>query len=263
MVTTDGLEPAELDDLAGRLGVVDLDRGLLARALVHRSWAFEHDTDSNERLEFLGDAVLGLVAADEIFHLCPGEPEGRLASLRAAVVSQPTLAAIARRLGLGHFLQLGIGEAGSGGAHKDSLLSDTLEAVLGAVHLDLGFTTAYDLAQRLLAASLADLLARATTLDAKTALQEHTEAEFGMPPRYETTRSGPDHEPTFAARVWVGDDVVGQGEGPTKKAAERAAAAAALVDLAPDLLTGPVPAAPVGLAGSRGRGRTPSTDDSH
>lgn len=260
VASQDDTDATALDDLAGRLDVGALDRGVLARALVHRSWAFEHDADSNERLEFLGDAVLGLAAADEIFHLCPGEPEGRLASLRAIVVSQPTLAQVARELELGDFLQLGVGEANSGGADKDSLLSDAVEAVLGAVYIDLGFTIAYELAQRLLAAPLADLLARTTTLDAKTALQEHTEATVAMPPSYETTRSGPDHAPVFHARALLADEVVGEGSGGTKKAAERAAAVAALDDLAPDLVTGPVAAPPVGLAGSRGRGRGPTVD---
>lgn len=249
------LTTAQLDDLAGRLGIPSIDRDLLGRAMVHRSWAYEHRATSNERLEFLGDAVLGLVAADELLHLCPGEPEGRLASLRAVLVSQPTLAGIARSLDLGSFLQLGVGETTSGGADKDSLLSDAVEAVLGAVHLDQGFEVAYEVAQRFLAAPIADLLARGTAMDAKTVLQEHTEAELGLPPVYNSTRTGPDHEPTFTASVAVAGEVVGTGSGPTKKAAERAAAVAALTALAPDELATAVPAPPVALAGTRGRGR--------
>ena len=254
-MTAHDLTADQLDDLAGRLGVPAVDRDLLARAMVHRSWAYEHGATSNERLEFLGDAVLGLVAADELLHLCPGEPEGRLASLRAAVVSQVTLAGIARSLGLGDFLQLGVGESTSGGADKDSLLSDALEAVLGAVHLDLGFEAAYDAAQRLLAAPLAELLARGTAMDAKTILQEHTEATMGVPPAYASTRTGPDHEPVFTATVRVADEVMGVGTGATKKAAERAAAIEALAVLAPEHLATPAPAAPVGRVGTRGRGR--------
>lgn len=253
-MTMAGQEGGGLDDLAGRLGVADLDRALLDRALVHRSWAFEHDTVSNERLEFLGDAVLGLVAADELFHLCPGEPEGRLASLRAAVVSRAMLADVARDLGLGAFLHLGVGEANQGGADKESLLADAVEAILGAIHLDLGFTAAYDAAQRLLAEPLADLLARRTAMDPKTVLQEHCEVAFGGPPHYASQRAGPAHAPTFDAEVTAGDQVVGTGTGGTKKAAERAAARAALAHLAPDLLGDPAPAAPVGLAGTRGLG---------
>lgn len=246
----------QVQDLAVMLGVPTIDRELLERALVHRSWAFEHDGVANERLEFLGDAVLGLVAADEIFHLCPGEPEGRLASLRAAAVSQPTLAGIARSLGLGGFIRLGVGEARSGGADKDSLLSDALEAILAAIHVDLGFTVAYDVAQRLLAEPLADLLARQSPLDAKTVLQEFTEADAGVGPEYRTSHCGPDHQPVFSAEVCVGDVVAGSGEGATKKAAERAAATAALKMLAPGQLSSPVPAPPVELAGTRGQGRS-------
>lgn len=243
------------DALQERLGHRFADPSLLETALTHASYAHENGVDHNERLEFLGDAVLGLVAADELLHLCPGEPEGRLASLRAVLVSQPTLAGIARSLDLGSFLQLGVGETTSGGADKDSLLSDAVEAVLGAVHLDQGFEAAYEVAQRLLAAPIADLLARGTAMDAKTVLQEHTEAELGLPPVYSATRTGPDHEPTFTATVAVAGEVVGTGSGPTKKAAERAAAVEALTDLAPDELATPVPAPPVALAGTRGRGR--------
>lgn len=253
-MTMVGEDGGGLDDLAGRLGVTDLDRALLDRALVHRSWAFEHGRVSNERLEFLGDAVLGLVVADELFHLCPGEPEGRLASLRAAAVSRATLARVARDLGLGQFLRLGVGETNQGGSDKDSLLADAVEAVLGAIHLDQGFTAAYDVAQRLLAEPLADLLARSTAMDPKTVLQEHCEVVFGGPPHYASERAGPAHAPTFQAQVAAGDEVVGTGSGGTKKAAERAAARAALAHLAPDLLDESAPAAPVGLAGTRGRG---------
>lgn len=253
-----GLEADDLDDLATRLGVVDLDRDLLADALVHRSWAHEHDITPNERLEFLGDAVLGVVAADELFHLCPDEPEGRLAPLRAAAVSQVSLASIARRVGVGPFLRLGVGEAGQGGADKDSLLADVVEALLGAIHLDLGFTAAYDVAQHLLAEPLADLLARATALDPKSALKEHAEATLGAPPDYATTRQGPDHAPTFHAEVIVDGRVVGAGSGATKKDAEQDAATVALTRLAPELLAGPTAAPPVGLAGTRGLGATSS-----
>lgn len=250
-------DDASMHDLAARLGVPTIDHQLLARALVHRSWAFEHGDVANERLEFLGDAVLGLVAADEIFHLCPGEPEGRLASLRAAVVSQPTLAGIARSLGLGGFLKLGVGETRSGGADKDSLLSDAVEAILAAIYVDLGFTIAYGVAQHLLAEPLADLLARHSALDAKTVLQEFTEADAGVAPVYRTSGAGPDHEPVFTAQVWVADVGVGAGAGATRKAAERAAATAALKVLAPERLPRPVPAPPVALAGSRGLGLAP------
>lgn len=243
-----------LDDLAGRLRVRFRDAGLLERAVVHRSWAFEHQVASNERLEFLGDAVLDVVVTDELFHLRPEHAEGRLAELRAAAVSEVSLAEVARSVGLGQFLLLGVGEADSGGADKASLLSDGLEAVIGAVYLDQGFETAYDLVQRLFAHRLAELLARTSVTDPKTALQEHTEATVGELPRYTTTGSGPDHQRTFAATVTVDGTVCGEGWGPTKKVAERGAADQALQALTGRSAVTTVAVPPVGLAGTRGRG---------
>jgi ribonuclease-3 len=232
------------------------DPGLLGLAVVHRSWAFEQQVNSNERLEFLGDAVLDVVVTDELFHLRPDHPEGRLAELRAAAVSERSLADVARSIELGEFLLLGVGEADSGGADKASLLADALEAVIGAVYLDQGFATAYDLVQRLFAARLAELLARASVTDPKTALQEHTEATIGDLPQYETAGSGPDHQRIFAATVVIDGVRRGEGTGPTKKAAERAAAIEALESLTGRQTTTTVAAPPVGLAGTRGRGAT-------
>ncbi len=242
------------DDQAGRLGVRLHDLALLERALVHRSWAFEQQVPSNERLEFLGDAVLDVVVTDELFHLRPDHTEGRLAELRAAAVSEGSLAGVARGLGLGEFLYLGVGESESGGADKASLLADALEAVIGAVYLDAGYAVAYDLVQRLFAPRLADLLARASVTDPKTALQEHTEATVGELPRYATTGSGPDHRRTFVATVEVAGHCHGRGSGPTKKAAERAAAIQALESLTGESTVATVAVPPVGLAGTRGAG---------
>nr|WP_274387793.1 ribonuclease III [Salsipaludibacter albus] len=232
------------------------DLGLLERAVVHRSWAFEQQVASNERLEFLGDAVLDVVVTDELFHLRPDNPEGRLAELRAAAVSEGSVADVARELGLGEFLHLGVGEADSGGADKPSLLCDALEAVIGAVYLDAGFEVAYELVQRLFAPRLAELLARTSVTDPKTALQEHAEATVGELPRYETVGSGPDHRRTFAATVRVDGIRCGEGSGPTKKAAERAAAIQALETLTGHSTSITVQVPPVGLAGTRGRGHT-------
>jgi ribonuclease-3 len=245
---------ADLDDLIGSLRIAFDDPDLLRRALVHRSWAFEHDDASNERLEFLGDAVLDVVVTDELFHLRPDQPEGRLAELRAAAVSESSLAAVARDIGLGEHLKLGVGEADSGGADKDSLLSDGLEAVLGAVYLDQGFVVAYDVTQRLFAGRLGELLAKRSVVDPKTALQEHLEATVHELPRYAVRGSGPDHERTFHATVRVADEVIGSGSGSTKKAAERAAALEAMRDLTDEPERDVALAAPVPLAGSRGLG---------
>jgi ribonuclease III len=137
--------------------------------------------------------VLGLVVTDEIFHAHPDEQEGRLAKVRSAAVKTESLAAIARELGLGRFVRLGRGEAASGGADKDSILADTLEAVIGAVYLDQGFAAAYDLVERLFGDRLVELAGRGAALDYKTSLQELTAARFDVLPRYEVTDEGPDH----------------------------------------------------------------------
>ncbi len=217
--------PRPAAQLAADLDVHLDDLGLLEQALTHRSWAFENGAvDPNERLEFLGDAVLALVVTDEIFHAHPAEQEGRLAKVRSAAVKTGSLADIARGIGLGGFVKLGRGEAASGGADKDSILADTLEAVLGAVYLDRGFATAYDLVQRLFAARLDELAGRGAALDYKTSLQELAAARYESLPRYVVEDTGPDHQKTFTAEVTVGGEVVGRGEGRNKKEAEQRAA---------------------------------------
>lgn len=224
--------PAELAEL---LEIHLDDLGLLEQALTHRSWAFENGAvDPNERLEFLGDAVLALVVTDEIFHAHPAEQEGRLAKVRSAAVKTGSLAGVARELGLGRFVKLGRGEAASGGADKDSILADTLEAVFGAVYLDRGFATAYDLVQRLFSARLDELAGRGAALDFKTSLQELAAARHGSLPRYQVADTGPDHEKTFTAEVIVDGDVVGRGVGRNKKEAEQRAAREAYRRLEPD-----------------------------
>jgi ribonuclease III len=202
--------------LAARLEVHVDDLGLLERALTHRSWAFEQGgVEPNERLEFLGDAVLGLVVADEIFHAHPDEQEGRLAKVRAAAVKAASLAEVARALGLGEFVKLGRGEAASGGADKDSILADALEAVIGAVYLDQGFATAYDLVERL----FAEILARPRRAWCRARLQDEPAGAGRGPPRRAAAlppgpTSGPDHAKTFRARSsrWrVASSGVGEG----------------------------------------------------
>lgn len=208
------------------------DLGLLERALTHRSWAFENGAvEPNERLEFLGDAVLGLVVADEIFHAHPDEQEGRLAKVRAAAVKADSLATIARELDLGAYIKLGRGELSSGGHDKDSILADGLEAVIGAVYLDQGFATAYDLVQRLFGEMLGDLAERGAALDYKTSLQELAAARFGGLPRYEVSERGPDHRKTFTAHALVEARRWGTGEGRSKKQAEQRAAREAYLAL--------------------------------
>jgi ribonuclease III len=215
------LEAAELSRL---IDVPFDDPALLEMALTHRSWAFEQQTLPNERLEFLGDAVLALVVTDEIYHAHPEEQEGRLAKVRSAAVKTGSLAEVSRGLGLGRYVKLGRGEAASGGRDKDSILADTLEAVIGAVYLDRGFATAYDLVQRLFGERLADLADLEAALDYKTSLQELSAAEYEQLPQYVVADEGPDHEKLFSAEVHVDGRVVGRGEGRSKKQAEQRAA---------------------------------------
>ncbi len=219
-------------DLASRLGVSFDDPDLLEHALVHRSWAFEQRLDrNNERLEFLGDAVLGLVVTDRIYRTHPDVAEGRLAKLRAAAVRATSLAAVARDLELGDYVRLGRGESASGGAQKDSILADTLEAVFGAVYLDRGFSVAFDLVARLFTPHLEALAEVGAALDFKTSLQELVAAMQDEPPRYDVVGEGPDHARTFEATVSVEGAVLGRGRGPSKKRAEQEAARHAYTSL--------------------------------
>jgi ribonuclease-3 len=208
----------------------------LVLALTHRSWCAEHAGEaSNERLEFLGDAVLGLVVTAYIFDRHPEMPEGSLAKLRAAVVSAPTLAAVAAELGVGAALRLGKGEAASGGREKASILADAMEALIGAVYVDGGLDAARRLVLDLFEERIDDEVAGPGGpggADHKTQLQELVARRFEAVPAYVVSDEGPDHEKTFFAEVRVGDELVGRGEGRNKKAAEQAAAGAALAHLA-------------------------------
>lgn len=226
-----GAEP-DLDDLMGRLGYPFIDRSLLRLALVHRSWQSEHgEPESNERLEFLGDAVLGWVIADHAYRRLPQDPEGRLSDLRQAVVNTHALADRAREVGLGAFVLLGRGESTGGGRDKDSILADTFEAVIGAVYIDGGHRAAQEFVVSLLSASVEEMIPQIDTVDAKTALQELCTARGWGHPHYETDGEGPDHERVFTARVSVSGTDRGTGTGRTKKAAEQGAARAALAAL--------------------------------
>ena len=206
--------------------------GLLARALVHRSWAFEHGVVTpNERLEFLGDAVLSLAVAEALYAELPGDQEGTLAKVRGQAVRESELADVARRLGLGQHVLLGVGEEASGGADKDSILADAFEAVLGAIHLEGGWETARRFIDGVMGERLRALASGETILDHKTALQELLAREGAEEPSYSWTAEGPDHAKTFTAVVEVGDRAVGVGTGTSRKRAEEAAAAAAWAQL--------------------------------
>jgi ribonuclease III len=189
------------DQLYDRLGLV-FDAQLLELALTHRSFAYESGgLPTNERLEFLGDAVLGVVVTDALYHRYPDLPEGNLAKLRSAVVSARALAVQARRIGLGEFIRLGRGEETTGGRDKSSILADTFEAILGAVYIDLGIEVARELILRLLDEQLTEAAELGAGLDWKTSLQELT-AELGLGvPVYAISESGPDHAKQFINMV--------------------------------------------------------------
>jgi ribonuclease III len=219
------------------LGIV-LPGDLLALALTHRSYAYEHGgLPTNERLEFLGDSVLGLVVTDELYRSQPDRPEGQLAKLRASVVNMNSLAGVARSLGeggIGPHLLLGRGEETTGGRQKESILADALEALIGAIHLGLGLDTAAVIVHRLFDPLLAESATRGAALDWKTSLQE-LGASLGLgPPTYQVQDEGPDHAKTFTAEVLLAGEVRGRGTGRTKKAAEQEAAEIAWRALHPD-----------------------------
>jgi ribonuclease-3 len=204
------------------------DPELLRTALTHRSAANERGDAHYERLEFLGDAVLGLVAAEWLFETLPEEAEGRLARLKSYLVSTRALADWARELEVGGVLVLGSGEERSGGREKQSLLADALEAVLGAVYLDGGLDTVRAVVRPRLEASI-EREPQLQRQEAKTMLQEALQARGDPLPEYRLVAElGPPHERTFHVECWVGERRLGAGEGGTKKAAERAAAEEAL-----------------------------------
>jgi ribonuclease-3 len=211
--------------LAAVLDFEFADPALLELALTHRSHAFEAGgLPTNERLEFLGDAVLGLVVTDWLYRRLPDSNEGRLAKIRAAAVNTHSLAEVARGLGIGDEVKLGRGEEQSGGRDKDSILADALEAVLGAVYLDGGMKAADGLVRRLFEPLLDELTDRQGSLDYKTSLQELTAATVALLPVYSLTEEGPDHEKRFTATVTVDGEALGHGEGRSKKEAEQVAA---------------------------------------
>jgi ribonuclease-3 len=227
--------PGHADALASfcdRLGYRFHDPALLRRAVAHRSWCAEHPGDlSNERLEFLGDAVLGWVVADLVYRSHQDQPEGRLTDLRKQVVNASALAEVAAGLDLGKVILLGKGETAAGGAGKPSILSDALEAVLGAVYLDGGVVAVTALIERLLAEPLRLAAEFGDRGDHKTALQELTARTFDVAPVYVISHTGPDHARQFTANVLVGGELMGVGEGPSKKIAEQRAAEQACLAL--------------------------------
>jgi ribonuclease III len=227
----------DLSQLSARLGYAFTDISLLETAMHHRSWNAENEGgESNERLEFLGDAVLGWVVADIVYTQHSDLPEGKLTDLRKSVVNANALAEVAVDLGIGEYLMLGKGEDTAGGREKTSILSDALEAVIGAVYIDAGPQATHDVVSALMGKRIVDAVGGLDRLDAKTRLQELA-SKLEAHVHYKVEDEGPDHEKMFFATVFVGDRELGYGEGKSKKAAEQIAA-----EIACDVLNSELPA---------------------
>lgn len=226
-----GADPDPVDAVQERLAVQFRDRTLLRQALIHPSWANEHPEDAsgtNERLEFLGDAVLGLIVAEQLYHAFPDVEEGRLTEWRAQLVCGPTLARVAAGLELGDALLLGRGEEGTGGREREGNLERVFEAVVGAILLDGGLEGARAFAQWALADEFAALNGDPADLNPKGILQQLTQNRTGRPLYELVEQHGPDHDRVFDVRVRIDDEVIGYGSGRTKQEAEKIAAREAL-----------------------------------
>ena len=215
----------ELKELEQKIGYQFQDEKLFAQAMTHSSYANEHRLSKagcNERLEFLGDAVLEVVSSDFLFHMYPDKPEGELTKIRASIVCEPTLAYCAADIDLGAYLLLGRGEEATGGRGRNSVVSDAMEALIGAIYLDGGFANAKEFIHRFI---MNDIEHKQLFYDSKTILQEMVQASTEDHLEYEVLREeGPDHNKTFEVRALLGGEEIGRGTGRTKKAAEAVAA---------------------------------------
>lgn len=221
-----------LEKLAEKIGYKFSDKSLLETAMRHSSWTAENiGFESNERLEFLGDSVIGFVVADIMYRRYPDFDEGKLTDLRKIVVNMNALSRVATQLGLGEFILLGRGEEAGGGREKTSILANALEAVFAAVYLDSDAMSAYALVRSLLSESIDEALAALKQLDAKSQLQELCSRLDNPVPEYRVTDEGPDHAKTFYAAVYIGNDWMGAGSGRSKKVAEELAAQQAFATL--------------------------------
>jgi ribonuclease-3 len=221
-----------LEKLSNKIGYNFVNESLLATAMRHSSWTAENDGfESNERLEFLGDSVIGFVIADIMFRRYPEFDEGKLTDLRKIVVNMTALSRVATQLGLGEFVLLGRGEAAGGGHAKSSILANALEAVFGAIYLDSNASRVYEIVQVLLVDLINEALGALKQLDAKSQLQELAARSSLSAPEYRVTDEGPDHAKMFFAAVYIGNDWMGAGSGRSKKVAEEEAAQQAITTL--------------------------------
>ena len=220
------------NELENNLNVQFKDYSLLVRALTHRSYLNEHPDEvleDNERLEFLGDAVLDFIVGAYLYHRFPEMDEGELTSLRAALVRAKTLADFSRQLEIGRFLQLGYGEAENGGRERTPLLCASFEAVIGAIYLDQGLPAVKPLVEELVGPALAEIMAESLHKDAKSEFQVWAQAKYNITPRYEVSgTSGPDHAKEFTVQVLLENAVWGEGTGRSKQRAAQAAAKVAM-----------------------------------
>jgi ribonuclease III len=232
MMSDDGVRP--YDRLERQLGYTFADQTRCETALTHKSWlneAVAPGRTDNERLEFLGDAVLNLTVSDMLMRRFPDRSEGELSKTRAVIVSETGLAGAADRLGLGAWIFLGRGEAQAGGRRKLSILADALEALVGAIFVDGGFDAAYSVSERLLATAVEES-DKGLQLDYKSRLQERSQALLQQTPRYAVVgEDGPDHDKTFWVSITIGERELGRATGKSKKEAEQSAAALALAKL--------------------------------
>ncbi len=204
---------------------MEISPQLLELALTHRSHAYESgSSETNERLEFLGDSVLGLIVTEELFRRFPDLDESRLSPLRSGVVNMRALADIARTLELGSYIRLGKGEENTGGRDKNSLLSDALEAIIGAIYIESGFQKTSEIVGGLIEKTLVIAVEKGAGLDGKTALQELVALSGKGSPEYLVTETGPDHDKSFTAFAMIAGEAIAQGEGKSKREAEQIAA---------------------------------------
>jgi ribonuclease-3 len=222
----------EINELEEKLGIKFRDKSLLQRALTHRSYLNEHPHfpfEDNERLEFLGDAVLDFITGEWLYHRFPELREGPLTSLRSALVRRETLARFASQLDLGSYLLMGHGEAESGGRQRSGTLCAAFEALVGALYLDQGLESLDELLEPLITPEVTRTIKEQSHKDAKSSLQELAQAHMHRTPRYNTVgESGPDHAKEFTVQVTIGGQAYGEGYGPSKQIAAQAAAQAAL-----------------------------------
>ena len=223
------MDEESLKRLESRLGIKFKNRATFLQALTHRSAATESGVRSNERLEFLGDAVVGLVIGELLFEKFPGYTEGDLAKSKSYIVSETALADAAQALGLHDFVRLSAGEAATGGRRRRSILADAFEALIAAIYLDSGIRSARRVLRETLQVAISAASTEEHRRDYKSALQERIQARSRLTPIYNIVREeGFDHDKTFRAQAVVGDEVVGEGSGKSKKEAEQAAALDAL-----------------------------------